>query len=66
MSGCQLSLASCPPELRVFQEMQGDRMQAVPDTKSISDLLELRKAKMLVANPDTSGARSGRWRKRSA
>lgn len=27
-------------------------MQAVPDTKSISDLLELRKAKMLVANPE--------------
>ena len=27
-------------------------MQAAPDTKSVSDLLDLRKAKMLVANPE--------------
>jgi Protein of unknown function DUF262 len=27
-------------------------MQAVPDTKTVRDLLELRKAKMLVANPE--------------
>src|SRR2546428_6524120 len=27
-------------------------MQAAPDTKTVSDLLDLRKAKMLVANPE--------------
>jgi hypothetical protein len=40
-------------------------MKAEPATKSVSDLLEWRKAKMLVANPEYQRGEVWRWHRRN-